>query len=41
MMKDVEAEFRNYYTVSLRNYPVEDAYLPTQQALVVDGRRGW
>ena len=31
LMKDVEAEFKKYYTVSLRNYPVEDAYLPVQR----------
>jgi formylmethanofuran dehydrogenase subunit A len=32
-MKDLEEEFRKHYTVSLRNYPVEDAYLPTQRAI--------
>ena len=31
LMKYVEAEFKKYYTVSLRNYPVEDAYLPVQR----------
>ena len=40
-MKDVEAEFRKYYTVSLNNYPVEDAYLPVQQPMAIDARRGW
>jgi len=41
LMKDLEAEFRDYYTVSLSNYPVQDAYLPVQQPMAVDGRRGW
>jgi formylmethanofuran dehydrogenase subunit A len=41
MMKDVEAEFRKYYTISLNNYPVEDAYLPVQQPMAIDARRGW
>jgi formylmethanofuran dehydrogenase subunit A len=41
LMKDLEAEFRDHYTVSLSNYPVQDAYLPVQQSIAVDGRRGW
>jgi len=28
--KELEEEFKKYYTISFRNYPVEDAYLPTQ-----------
>jgi formylmethanofuran dehydrogenase subunit A len=31
LMKDLEQEFKKYYTVSLRNYPVEDTYLPVQK----------
>ena len=31
LMKDLEKEFKQYYTVSLRNYPVEDEYLPVQK----------
>ena len=41
LMKDLEEEFRNHYTVSLRNYPVEDAYLPTQQPVAAEGRGRW
>jgi formylmethanofuran dehydrogenase subunit A len=41
LMRDLEAEFRDYYTVSLSNYPVQEAYLPTQQPIAVDGRGGW
>ncbi|UCH57051.1 MAG: formylmethanofuran dehydrogenase subunit A, partial [Candidatus Bathyarchaeota archaeon] len=37
-MKDLEADFSRYYTVSLRNYPVQDAYLPLHQPLVAGGR---
>ena len=29
LYKDLEQTFRDYYTVSLRNYPVQDEYLPT------------
>ena len=31
LMKDLEQDFKDYYTISLKNYPVEDAYLPTQK----------
>jgi formylmethanofuran dehydrogenase subunit A len=31
LMKELEADFKDYYTVSLKNYPVEDAYLPIQK----------
>ena len=41
LMKDLEADFKSYYTISLGNYPVQDAYLPHQERVAVDGRRGW
>jgi formylmethanofuran dehydrogenase subunit A len=28
LVKDVEADFRNYYSINFRNYPVEETYLP-------------
>jgi formylmethanofuran dehydrogenase subunit A len=28
--KELEEEFKKFYTISFRNYPVEEAYLPTQ-----------
>ena len=31
LMKDLERDFKDYYTVSLKNYPVEDEYLPIQK----------
>ena len=31
LMKDLERDFKQFYTVSLRNYPVEDEYLPVQK----------
>jgi formylmethanofuran dehydrogenase subunit A len=37
LMKDLEEGFRNYYTISLNNYPVEDAYLPHQKRVQVEG----
>ena len=39
LMKDLEEDFRNYYTISLDNYPVEDAYLPVQRPVKVVGWR--
>jgi formylmethanofuran dehydrogenase subunit A len=39
VMKEIEEDFKNYYTVSFRNYPVEDAYLPTQQPVKAFGGR--
>ena len=41
LMKDLEVEFKNIYTVNLSNYPVQDAYLPVQERMEVDARRGW
>jgi formylmethanofuran dehydrogenase subunit A len=38
VIKEIEADFSNYYTVGLRNYPVQDAYLPTGKAMVTKGR---
>lgn len=37
LMKDLEEAFKKYYTVSLRNYPVEDAYIPIQKVHRVGG----
>ena len=28
LVKDLEADFRDYYTINFRNYPVEETYLP-------------
>ncbi len=30
LVKELEEDFSKYYTVNFRNYPVEEAYLPTQ-----------
>ena len=30
-MKDLEKDFKEIYTVNLRNYPVQDEYLPIQK----------
>ncbi len=38
VMKEIEADFDKYYTVGFRNYPVEDAYLPTGVPVVAKGR---
>jgi formylmethanofuran dehydrogenase subunit A len=35
--KDLEEEFKKFYTISFRNYPVEDAYLPTQVPIQAQG----
>jgi len=37
LVKELEADFKNYYTVSFKNYPVEDAYLPTQRVVKAQG----
>ena len=37
LMKDLEQYFKNYYTVSLKNYPVEDEYLPVQKVHYAGG----
>jgi len=41
LMKDLEDAFKKYYTISLANYPVQDAYLPHQERVAIDARRGW
>jgi formylmethanofuran dehydrogenase subunit A len=41
LLRDLELEFKKYYTISLRNYPVQDEYLPKQERLTIDGRRRW
>ncbi len=38
VMKEIEADFDKYYTVGFRNYPVEDAYLPTGVRVEAKGR---
>jgi len=38
LMKDLEREFKQYYTVSLRNYPVEDEYTPVQKVHKAGGK---
>jgi len=38
VMKEIEADFDKYYTVGFRNYPVEDAYLPTGVRIETKGR---
>ncbi|MCW4012236.1 MAG: amidohydrolase family protein, partial [Candidatus Bathyarchaeota archaeon] len=37
LMKDLERDFRQYYTISLKNYPVEDEYLPNQKIHTAGG----
>ncbi len=36
--KEIDADFTNFYTVSFRNYPVEDEYLPTSIRMKTKGR---
>ena len=38
LMKDLERDFKRYYTVSLRNYPVGDEYLPVQKVHKAGGK---
>jgi len=38
LMKDLEKEFKQYYTVSLRNYPVEDEYTSVQKVHKAGGK---
>ncbi len=38
VLKEIEADFDKYYTVGFRNYPVEDAYLPTGVPVRTKGR---
>ncbi len=38
LMEDLEKEFKEHYTVSLKNYPVEDAYLPNSQPVKLQWR---
>ena len=38
VLKEIEADFDKYYTVGFRNYPVEDAYLPTGVRIETKGR---
>jgi formylmethanofuran dehydrogenase subunit A len=36
-MKELTSDFNDYYTISLNNYPVEEAYLPTGKAIMAGG----
>jgi len=38
VLNEIEADFDKYYTVGFRNYPVEDAYLPTGVPVKTKGR---
>ena len=38
LMEDLEKVFKDHYTVSLKNYPVEDAYLPNSQPVKLQWR---
>ena len=38
VMKEIKEDFKNYYTVGFRNYPVEDTYLPTGVPLKSNGK---
>jgi formylmethanofuran dehydrogenase subunit A len=38
VLKEIEADFDKYYTVGFKNYPVEDAYLPTGVRMETKGR---
>jgi formylmethanofuran dehydrogenase subunit A len=37
LVKELEEDFNKYYTVNFRNYPVEEAYLPTQIPVEAQG----
>jgi formylmethanofuran dehydrogenase subunit A len=39
LMKDLEEDFKRYYTISLKNYPVENEYLPIQKVHTTGGER--
>ena len=41
LMRGLREDFGKYYTVSLRNYPVEDAYLPKHRPISPEGGRKW
>jgi formylmethanofuran dehydrogenase subunit A len=41
LMGELREDFGKYYTVSLRNYPVEDAYLPQHRPISLEGGRKW
>ncbi len=36
LVKDLEADFRDYYSINLRNYPVEETYLPRSYPLKLE-----
>jgi formylmethanofuran dehydrogenase subunit A len=36
LVKDVEADFRDYYTINFRNYPVEETYLPMSHPIKLE-----
>lgn len=41
VLEDVKELFDKYYTVSLRNYPVQEEYLPKQEEIKIDSARRW
>jgi len=41
LMRGLREDFGKYYTVSLRNYPVEDAYLQQHRPISPEGGRKW
>jgi formylmethanofuran dehydrogenase subunit A len=36
LVKDVEADFRDYYSLNFRNYPVEESYLPVSHPIKLE-----
>ena len=36
LVKDVEDDFRNYYSINIRNYPVEENYLPMSHPIKLE-----
>lgn len=38
LMNDLEKEFKDYYSVSLKNYPVQDSYIPNSKAVKLQWR---
>ncbi len=36
LVKDVEADFRDYYSINFRNYPVEETYLPMSHPIKLE-----
>ena len=36
LVKDVETDFRDYYSINIRNYPVDETYLPTSHPIKLE-----